>query len=244
MPTTDGTATSEGTISMKLLRNLGPLTARPQPRWYEGWFKSERHDIPVDYSGRQQSWITLTPALFGKVFRADLSRLMPEQIARLKQLLLQNIDVDMLVSPFFGEVTDYGLLATKSVTTAGVNYLATCFNNNVGNVGIFKFHAFGTGTNAENITDVQLQTELTTQYATDNVRPTGSQGAATNVYTTIGTLSPDTGGTIAITEHGIFNNATGGGVTLWDRSVFSAINLVAAADSLQVTYNLTLTAGG
>jgi hypothetical protein len=48
-----------------------------------------------------------------------------------------------------------------------------------------------------------------------------------------------------VTEHGIFMQAATGGGTLWDRSVFAAINLTGAnGDGLQSTYVLTCTAGG
>lgn len=136
-----------------------------------------------------------------------------------------------------------GVLSEKVITTAGVNYLATVFSAGVAG-GAIKYHAFGTGTNAENITDTVLQTELTTQYATDNTRPTGSQSASTNTYISTGTLAPDSGGTIAITEHGIASAAAKDAATMWDRSQFAAVNVVASADSLAITYTLTLTAGG
>jgi hypothetical protein len=127
------------------------------------------------------------------------------------------------------------------VTTAGVTYICADIAGGANDSNLFKFHGFGTGTNAEASADTALQTELTTQYATDSTRPTGSQASSTNTYTTVATLSPDTGGTIAITEHGIFTAISAG--TLLDRSVFSAVNLVAGADSLQATYVLTLPAG-
>ena len=106
-----------------------------------------------------------------------------------------------------------------------------------------KYHGFGTGTTAEAASQTALVTELTTQYATDSTRPTGTttEGATANIYRTVATLSPDTGGTIAITEHGIFS-ATSAGVML-DRSVFSAVNLVAASDSMTATYDLTFPSG-
>lgn len=143
-----------------------------------------------------------------------------------------------------GQPIDYGLASLRVVTTAGVGYLVDALQNLVEPENL-KFHGFGTGTTAEAAGDTALVTELTTQYATDNTRPTGSQTeAAANIYRTVGTLSPDTGGTIAITEHGIFSQAATGGGTLLDRSVFSAVNLVAGSDSLQVTYDLTLSSGG
>lgn len=47
-----------------------------------------------------------------------------------------------------------------------------------------------------------------------------------------------------MTEHGVFSQAANSGGVCFDRSVFSAVNLVAGADSLQVTYDLTVASGG
>lgn len=146
-----------------------------------------------------------------------------------------------------GEVVDLGLASLRVVTTAGVRYICDDIAGGGSDSNLFKFHGFGTGTGAEAVGDTALGTELTTQYATDSTRPTGSQASATvgnnATYTTVATLSPDTGGTIAVTEHGILTQAATGGGTLLDRSVFSAVNLVAGSDSLQATYVYTLNAG-
>jgi hypothetical protein len=93
------------------------------------------------------------------------------------------------------------------------------------------------GTTAAAAGDTALQTELTTQYATDNTRPTGSQAHSTNTYTTVATLSPDAN--VAITEWGLLTQAATGGGTMLDHQVFSAVNLAASADSLTTTYVLT-----
>jgi hypothetical protein len=143
-----------------------------------------------------------------------------------------------------GTVTDFGCVGRRVVTDAGVAFIVDAFQNLV-ELENLKYHGFGTGTTAEAAGDTALVTELTTQYATDNVRPTGSQteGATANIYRTVGTLAPDSGGTLAITEHGIFSQASNAGGTLLDRTKFAAINLVAAQDSLLATYELTLTSG-
>lgn len=141
--------------------------------------------------------------------------------------------------------TELGLASLRVITDAGVADVATRFaGTSAANIANYKFHGFGIGTTAEAASQTALVTEFTTEYATDNVRPTGSQGSATNTYTTVATFSPDSGGTLAVTEHGIFTQAATGGGTMLDRSKFAAVNLTAAADSLQVTYILTLTAGG
>lgn len=143
-----------------------------------------------------------------------------------------------------GEVLELGLASMRLLTTVGANYLVDTLQNTVEPENL-KFHGYGTGTTAEAVGDTALVTEESTQYATDNTRPTGTttEGASANIYRTVATYSPDSGGTRAITEHGVFSQAATGGGTLLDRSVFSAVNLVAAADSLQSTYDLTITAG-
>lgn len=140
-----------------------------------------------------------------------------------------------------GQRIDYGLVSTRVVTTAGVNYLTADFAGGANDINLFKFHGIGTGATAEAIGDTALGTELTTQYNPDSTRATGSQASATNTYTTVGTNTVDAA--VAITEHGILTQAATGGGTLWDRSVFSAINL-ASGDSLQSTYVLTASSGG
>ena len=135
-----------------------------------------------------------------------------------------------------GSVTDYGLLGRHLVVTAGKNYLASTMDNTA-EPELLKFHGYGTGTTAAAAGDTALQTELTTQYAVDSTRPTGSQAHSGATYTTVATLSPDSGGTIAVTEWGLFTATSVG--TLLDRQVFSAVNLVAGSDSLTTTYVLT-----
>lgn len=140
-----------------------------------------------------------------------------------------------------GEPVELGLASMRVVTTAGVNFIVDSFQGTV-EPEILKYHGIGTGTNAEASGDTALQTELTTQYSSDNTRATGSltEGASANIFRTVGTNTVDA--TVAITEHGILSQAATGGGTLLDRTVFSAVNMV-SADSLQSTYDLTLTAG-
>jgi hypothetical protein len=145
-----------------------------------------------------------------------------------------------------GTVEDLGLASMRVVTTAGVNFIATRLVDAATSIGNFDFHGFGVGTTAEAVGDTALVTEETTQYATDNTRPTGTpSNPSGNVYQSVATYSPDSGTSPRpITEHGLFSQAATGGGTLLDRSVFSVVNLTTSADSLQATYQLTLTAGG
>ena len=141
-----------------------------------------------------------------------------------------------------GTIEHLGLISTKLITDAGVAFLVDDWDNNGQDITTMNFHGCGTGTNAENVTDTALQTESTTALNPDNTRATGTRSQpAANQYRTVGTLTFDN--TAAITEHGIFSQSATGGGTLWDRSVFSAINVV-SADSIQFTYTCTVSSGG
>jgi hypothetical protein len=137
---------------------------------------------------------------------------------------------------------NYGEIAHHVVTTAGVNFLVDAWQGTV-EPEILKYHGVGTGTNAEAVGDTALQTESTTALNPDSTRATGSltEGASANIFRTVGT--PVFDASAAITEHGILSQAATGGGTLWDRSVFSAINVV-SGDSIQFTYDLTISSGG
>jgi hypothetical protein len=141
-----------------------------------------------------------------------------------------------------GQVQPLGLLSTKVITDAGVAFLVDDWDNNGTDLTTLNFHGCGTGAVAENVTDTALGTESTTALNPDNTRATGTRSQPTaNQYRTVGTVTFDA--TAAITEHGIFSQAATGGGTLWDRSVFAAINVV-SGESIQFTYTCTVSAGG
>lgn len=141
-----------------------------------------------------------------------------------------------------GAIEHLGLVCTKVITDAGVAFLVDDWDANGQDISTMNFHGCGTGTNAEAAGDTALQTESTTALNPDNTRATGTRSQpAANQYRTVGTLTFD--GSAAITEHGILSQAATGGGSLWDRSVFSAIN-VASGDSIQFTYTCTVSAGG
>lgn len=136
-----------------------------------------------------------------------------------------------------GEVWDYGCVGRHLILTAGKNYVASCFDNTAEPESL-KFHGFGSGATAAAIGDTALQTEYTTQYATDNTRPTGTQAHSTNTYTTVGVFAPDA--TVTNTEWGLASQAATGGGTFLDRQVYAAVGLTGSADSLTTTYTLTI----
>lgn len=141
-----------------------------------------------------------------------------------------------------GQIDRLGLVATRLITDTGVGFLVDDWDNNGTDLTTLNFHGCGTGTNAENQTDSALQTESTTVLNPDSTRATGTRSQpAANQYRSIGTATFD--GSAAITEHGLLSQAATGGGVLWDRSQFSAINVV-SGDSIQFTHTTTLSAGG
>lgn len=140
--------------------------------------------------------------------------------------------------------TDVGWLPAISaahalIHNAGETALRDCFiATSCTPVQNFKFHGIGTSGAAAAETDTGCTTELTTQYNPDNTRATGSQtNNGANIYRTVGTNTVDA--TAAVQEWCLQSAGTGAGTPGWSRITFSTINL-AASDSLQTTYDLTI----
>ncbi len=212
-----GTVAPAGVLGMSVTKDLGELRVVKAPL---GWrirnlLLNRSRDLPR----------LLAMRLLGKVFGVIVIE---------SALYLKVLRGD-------GQWVDYGCVGTRVVTDVGVGFIVDAFQNLV-ELENMKYHGFGTGTTAESAAQTALVTELTTEYATDSTRPTGTttEGATANIYRTVATLSPDSG-TPAITEHGVFSASSSG--VLLDRTKFSAINLTGGSDSLQATYELTLTSG-
>lgn len=208
-----GAMTVQGHVAMQVI----PRSTRTPWGWrLRNLFRHQLRGIPGVWYGR----------VGGKLFGLQWLD---------KRLYLRVIKAD-------GRTIDYGCVCRRLVTTAGVGYIVDAFQN-LTELENMKYHGLGTGATAEAVGDTALVTELTTQYETDNVRPTGTttEGSSANIYRTVATNTVDA--SCAVTEHGIFSQAATGGGVLLDRSVFSAVNL-ANGDSLQTTYELTLSAGG
>lgn len=132
-----------------------------------------------------------------------------------------------------GDIDDLGILSTKVVTTAFVNFLVDQLQSSTGQIAAFDYHGMGTGAVAEAVGDTALGTQVESR-----VQGTKTEGASANIYRTVATITASAAR--AITEHGVFNASTAG--TLMDRSVFTVINL-ANGDGIQFTYELTVPAG-
>ncbi len=146
--------------------------------------------------------------------------------------------LDAVVIRGDGSKEDLGLLSPLVVTDVGVAFLVDDWDNSATDISNMNYHDSGTGTNAESAANTDLQTP-----AGPTTRATGTKSQpSANILQSVGTITYS--GTLAITEHGLFSQASRVGVgTLWDRSVFSAIN-VASGDSIQFTYACTVNSGG
>ena len=137
-----------------------------------------------------------------------------------------------------GTIIDYGVLGYKSITDAGVAFLVDDWDDDTTDITTMNFHASGTSSAAENVTDTALGAEATT--VTDRVAGTKTQPSA-NVLQSVGTNAFT--GSAAVVEHGLFSVITESAGVLWDRTVFTVINVV-NGDSIQYTYQCTISAGG
>lgn len=124
------------------------------------------------------------------------------------------------------------------VTDAGVAFMVDDWDTAAEEITNLNFHDSGTGTIAAAVTDTDLGTP-----AGPTTRATGTKSQpAANQIRSVGTIAYTA--TLAITEWGLFADATRGAPdTLWDRRVFTAINVV-NGDSIQFTYTLTVNSGG
>lgn len=153
-----------------------------------------------------------------------------------------DVQLSAVLTKFDGTVIDYGVVSRNLITDTGVAFLVDDWDDNSEDITLMNFHGCGTGAVAENVSDTALGTESTTILNPNDTRATGAKSQpAANQLRSVGTLTFDGAG--AITEHGLFDQAATGGGTLWDRSVFSAINVV-SGDSIQFTYTCTITSGG
>lgn len=132
-----------------------------------------------------------------------------------------------------GKVIDERKVLNKKVTTAFVNDIVDNLITETSAFGDYKYHDSGTGTNAESPSDTALQTPC------GEARDAGTQveGAQTYEYKSVATHTY--AGSFAITEHGLFNASSAG--TLMDRTVFSAINVV-ASDKIEFTFTIQFAA--
>ena len=135
-----------------------------------------------------------------------------------------------------------GLVSLQKITTVGVAFIVDALQN-ITELDLIRYHAWGIGGGTEQISDTQLGTELTTQITPPNLRTTGSllEGTAPNIFKTVGLTLINTG--VTLQEFGIFTSVSVGSPVLIDRTVF-AVRAVSANLTITSRYLLTVPAGG
>jgi hypothetical protein len=123
---------------------------------------------------------------------------------------------------------DVVLKKKNLIVQVGKNFLASAVVNS--SASPFVAIAIGTGTSAASTSDTTLQTEIARAAFT-------TSSVSTNVVSLSNTYAAGTG-TGAITEAGIFNNATSGG-TMLSHVVFSAVNK-GSLDTLTINWTITV----
>lgn len=99
--------------------------------------------------------------------------------------------------------------------------------------------AIGIGTTAANAANTTLESEITTNGGQRGAATVSNQTTSTAGDTERWIKTFNFTGSFAVTEEGILDNNTSGGVLL-ARQVFSAVNVV-SGDSLQITHNIQVT---
>lgn len=164
-----------------------------------------------------------------------------ELLDEMKIVLVGESSLHVQVLRLGGWLEDWGVVSRKVITDAAVARMIDAFQG-LDVVTGWNFHGLGTGTNAEQVADTALQTELTTQYTTDNTRPAGvlTEGAP-NQLRSQATIGVDA--SVTIQEHGIFSQAAAPGGVLLDRSLTGGQSLT-SGESLIVTHTISIASGG
>lgn len=150
-------------------------------------------------------------------------------------------ELEIIVTRVNGKKEYYGVVCRRVVTDAGVAFIVDAWDNTV-ELENMKYHGCGTNSTAEAAADTALGAESTTALNPDSTRATGTQTQpAANQIRSTGTLTFDN--SAAVVEHGLFSQAATGGGVLFDRSVFSAINVV-SGDAITFQYTGTFNSGG
>lgn len=125
-------------------------------------------------------------------------------------------------------------VVNRVVTDAGVAAIVDNFMGTF-DLATFNYHDCGTGVTAEAAGNTALQTPVT------EARVAGTKSKPTaNKYQSVATFTFSN--SYAITEHGLFSQSAKPGGTLYDRSVFAAVNVI-SGDSIQFTFDTTFNSG-
>jgi hypothetical protein len=158
--------------------------------------------------------------------------------------MFSNLSVDILRA---NGLREHRNLGSGTVTAQGVQYLGANWKTPA--ALSLTYHDSSTGTTAAAVGDTALATAPAATVGSRVAGSTSASGNSGNNYDLVSVATQSYTGSLAITEWGLFRLARTAGNsppasdTLWDRKVFSAIN-VSSGDSIQFTYTLTINSGG
>ena len=231
-------------------RSMGPgLTIIKRGAWVPEWLQArlDAYDPKTEF-GKYVKTLLVEGRLPAEQAN-ELLRRISDVVVTQSQLavkVMRAIDSPLRLGNNF--VEDYGIVANRVITTTGVEILADVFQSS-GSTLSFKWHALGLSTTAEAVGNTALGNEMTTLGYGSAARGLGTQttgAAGPHVYETVATITIDnvsSGTPMVIQEHGIFKTSGVGSTGLWDKSL-TGTQTLSTGDSLQVTYDLTISAGG
>ena len=126
---------------------------------------------------------------------------------------------------------DLGLISLQKVTNAGAQFMREA-QDNMGTLSQLRYHAWGLGNTPEDVTNVDLDDELTTQIDPVNTRAQGTLSfLSSRVFRSVGLTTIIEG--VNLREFGMWTTQAVGTGVLADRSVFSvravSANIVATS---------------
>lgn len=218
---------------MRVIRRNGVVEDAPDAR-ARGWNPFARNLDPIARKWRARN--------FGKLLWDHVRFGAVGWLARKNHILHAEARLYLTIIRADGTKIPLGLAGRRLVTTAGVGFLVDALQGSV-EPELARFHGLGQGGTSPAIGDTDLVTPLTTELNPNSTRATGSltEGSSANIFRTVGVNAFDA--TVAITEFGLFTDATEGSGVLIERDTFSVINL-GTGESLQSEYELTFPAGG
>lgn len=131
---------------------------------------------------------------------------------------------------------DYGVISRKKVTDAFAEHIVDALQ--VGTtLSVFRWHAFGESTAAED----SAHTLLTAETTQDRTQGTSTEGASAYIWQSVATKTFEAACTVG--EHAIFNSSGLSTGVMMDRSMFSP-NSMSSGDQMQFTYTLSVISSG
>lgn len=145
------------------------------------------------------------------------------------ELVARHLDKD-------GKEIGRRVVKDRVVTNVFVKAIVDVLQGASGKFDLYKWHCYGSGTDAEAAADTALEHMIAN---TSALAGSQTQGGSSNIYKSVCTITST--GTHAITEHGLFDTSAPG--IMMDRTLFAVIN-VTSGDKIEFTFQITFSSGG